>query len=529
MSNPAVRRLLLALSAGFLLYAGHPPLEWGLAGLLALAPLTALGVASREAVRPLRAALGWGVLAGLVFFLPMLEWVARFGLLPWALLALLQALFVGAYTVLVAAWRRPGLLVVGPTAWAGVEAVRGSWPLGGLPWGQLAYTQADGGFLLEAARTVGSLGVTLLAAAIGVCVYGVISALWGAWRDGGAAALGERGVAAARTPLVGLMVVLVGGVLFAVEPLEAAGDTIDIAAVQGNDLPETAGVGHGRVVEIARRVTSLSSELAEQGPLPDVVVWPENSLDADPREREDLAALVGPALRALDGTPVLAGMLTDGPTPGTFRNTVSQLGPGLRVGEQYVKQAIVPFGEYVPGRRFLDWIPALDQIPRDAVRGDGVELFQIAGADVGVAICFENIFPGVMRDMARQGADVLVVSTNNASYGFSPASRQHLAFSKVRAVETGRWVLHAGISGISAVIDPSGNASQQTQVFERAIVRAELPLVQGATPALSVAPVIERTAPLALLALAGVVVLDRVRGRRRAGEPERERVAEQVT
>lgn len=514
MNRPAARRLLLALAAGLLLFAGHPPLDWGWAGLFALAPLTALGVSCRASPRPLRGAFAWGLTAGLVFFVPLLEWVGRFGVVPWLLLTLLQASFVGLYTVLLAGWRRVGLLVVAPVLWAGVEALRGRWPLGGLPWGQLGYSQHDGGLLLEGARTVGVLGVTTLCATVGVCAYGVASALWAAWRDGGAPALGEQGVRASRTPLMALLLVLVAGVLLGGEPPAVSGESIDIAAVQGNDLPETAGVGHGRVVEIARRVTGLSTEIVDDGPMPDVVVWPENSLDRDVRQSEALRNLVQPALAALDGAPVLAGMLVDGPRPRTFLNTVSLLEPGPRVAERYVKQRVVPFGEYVPGRRFLNWVPALEQIPRDALPGDELHLFEIGGARIGVPICFENIFPEVSRDMVRAGADVLVVSTNNASYGFSSASPQHLAFSRLRAVETGRWILHAGISGISAVVDPEGRTSQETRQFERAIVRAELPLVRGRTSALVVAPVVETLALLALAGGGGVVVFDTIRRRR---------------
>ena len=513
-----MRRLILALAAGLLLFAGHPPLDWGAAGLLALAPLTALGVAARASVRPGRAGFGWGVLAGLVFHLALLEWVARFGVAPWILLSLLQALFTGAYVALVASWRRAGLLAVAPVAWAGLEALRGRWPLGGLPWGQLGYSQHDGGLLLEAARTVGVLGVTTLCAAVGVCAYGVASALWAAWRSGGAAAVGEHGVRAGRVPLASVLVLLVLGVLLGVDPPAPTGESVEIAAIQGNDLPDTAGVGHRRVEEIARRVTGLTRKLAASGDLPDVVVWPENSLDADVRTTPALRRLAQPALEALGGTPVLAGMLTDGPSPGTFLNTVALLEPGPRVVERYVKQRIVPFGEYVPGRRFLGWIPALEQIPRDAVPGREVHLFDLAGARIGVPICFENIFPEVTRNMVRAGADVLVVSTNNASYGFSSASRQHVAFSRVRAVETGRWILHAGINGISAVVDPDGQASRETELFEQAIVRAELPLLRGLTPAMRVAPWVEGAALAGLALLCVAALWDRFRRPRMAGE-----------
>lgn len=519
--RPAVWRPALALVAGLLLYAGHPPIDFAPAGLIALAPLVALAADCRRSPDVnARAAFGWGLVAGIAVFGPMLEWIGRFGFPAWLLLVLLQASFVGLFVMILAAWRRPGTLTVAVVLWAGLEAARARAPLGGFPWGQLGYSQHDGGLFLPAARIVGVLGVGVLCAAVGVALFGAWVAMQRAWRDGGMPAVGEQGVRDARNPLLALMAVLIAGVLLGVDPPAPTEQTIDIAAIQGNDLPATAAVGDRRVAEVAKRIAGLTRELTASGDLPDVVVWPENSLDDDVTTDRRLAAVIGPALRALDGTPLLAGMLTDGPRPGTFLNTIARLSAGPRVNrpqvdEIYVKRKVVPFGEYVPGRRFLEWIPALDQIPNDAVPGDGVHLFDVGDARIGAIICFENIFPGLTVDMVRAGANVMVVSTNNASYGYSAASRQHVAFSQLRAVESGRWVLHAGISGISAVVDPLGNTTQVTGVFERAIVRADVPLVEAMTPAMYVGPWLERVALFLGLLIALIVLVDALRDRRR--------------
>jgi apolipoprotein N-acyltransferase len=177
----------------------------------------------------------------------------------------------------------------------------------------------------------------------------------------------------------------------------------------------------------------------------------------------------------------------------------------------------VPFGEYVPLRPVLGALPPLRQIPRDVLGADSPGIVTVAGAPLGFVICFENIFPALVRDQVRAGAELLVVSTNNASYGYSAMSRQHLAFSQLRAVESGRWTLHAGISGTSGIIDPSGRVSQRTRLYDEAIVRGELPLGSQPTPYVVLGDVVGVGAmTLAVLAMLGGFV-----GRARKGRTTR--------
>ncbi len=184
------------------------------------------------------------------------------------------------------------------------------------------------------------------------------------------------------------------------------------------------------------------------------------------------------------------------------------------IGPSYTKRRPVPFGEYVPAREALDWFPPLAQIPQDILAGDGPQVLEVAGARVGGVICFENTFASLARDQVLAGADVLVVSTNNSSYGRSPMSAQHLAFSQLRAVETGRWVVHAGISGISGFIDPDGGVHQRTDLFEPVAIRMDVPLIEGLTPAMRVGDAVGLLAGL-LLALAVLIPVVDHRLRRR--------------
>jgi len=500
------RRAGLAVAGGLLLYLAHPPADVGWLGLLAVVPLLALGRDLRTAARPVVGGLGWGLLAGLVFFAVLLTWLIPFGVAAWLLLASIQAAFVGLFVAAVAAWgQRPFGAVAAVVAWVAVEAARTRWPLGGFPWGALGYSQHDTGPLLAVARSLGVLGVSAACAAVAACLEH---------------ALAHRSIL---RPLLALLAVVAAvGALAAVPPPAPSGDSVDIAAVQGNDLQRSVAAGatrldDQRIVNVAQAMLEATQPLADDPP--EVTVWPENSLDADVTDpaNAELRMIVSTALELLDGEALVAGGLLAGPRPGTIYNAVMELGQGIAVGDIYRKRHPVPFGEYVPLRPLLGTLPPLRQIPRDVLGADAPGLVTVAGAPIGFVICFENIFPALVRDQVRAGAELLVVSTNNASYGDSPMSRQHLAFSQLRAVESGRWTLHAGISGISGIIDPSGEVSQRTRLYDEAIVRAELPLVSQPTPYVVVGDVVGVGAMmLAVLAMVGGFV-----GRVRKGRTTR--------
>jgi len=143
--------------------------------------------------------------------------------------------------------------------------------------------------------------------------------------------------------------------------------------------------------------------------------------------------------------------------------------------DRYDKVHLVPFGEYVPWRSRLSWIGAISQIPVDRVAGASVDTVSQPGLPAyGTPICFENSFPAIPRAFVRGGATFLVVPVNNASYGLTAAAAQHLQMSQVRAVETGRWVVDAGVAGISAFIDPAGVIVGRTGLFETAILRGQV-------------------------------------------------------
>jgi apolipoprotein N-acyltransferase len=126
-------------------------------------------------------------------------------------------------------------------------------------------------------------------------------------------------------------------------------------------------------------------------------------------------------------------------------------------------------------------LPELRQVPYDFEAGDSRTRFDAAGHPFESVICFESAFGPLVRDAVRDGAEFIVVSTNNRSYQRSANSEQHIALGQMRAAETGRAVLQASVSGISAVIDPDGSVHHRTGLFDAAVVTASVPTSTGKT------------------------------------------------
>jgi len=492
-------RLPLALVSGGIAFCAFPPVDLGWVSLGALVPLFL-------ALRGARGRAGFlvGVAFGLGFMGPLVWWISLFGYLAWGVLVVAQALFFGVFGWF-AAWASRGAwgrLVGVPILFTAVEVLRTRWPLGGFAWGALGYTQHDAGPLLALAR-VGGVHVVTLAIVLINALAAHVFCSGRVWRRALAAAV-AAGVAI--------------GPLWM--PLGLAGAPVgelDVALVQGN-VPEGRFQGFadrvGRAgpedsVIIANHI-GLSDPLAAKPP--DLVVWPENSVDRDPFTHPEIGQTIEQTVRKV-GSPFIVGAILDAPN-GRFRNTTLLYSNAGLVTARYDKIHLVPFGEYVPWPRLRRYVKALEQIPADGVPGTTPVVFDIGKAKIGTVICFESTYPALARELVRDDAELLVVSTNNASFRRSPASAQHVAMSQLRAVEEGRTVMHAAISGITAVIDARGQILQQTGLFQAAVVRRSVPLARGRTEYARFGEAIE-TALLGLGAIAAGMTVARVIGRRR--------------
>ena len=407
--------------------------------------------------RPGRAAL-CGFAFGLAYFGALLYWILLFGELGWAALVIMSAGFTAAFGALApAVWRRehPVLGTLGLAGlWTVIEWIRGMIPLGGFGWGQLGVTQVD-----APALPLASIGGVWALSFLVMVVAGLLLLAWERWGSGRRAAA---------------LVLAAGALVLAVVPASIPipapdGRTLDVATIQVDVASVQDLVGADEDVAVAQLNIDRHLELADDPP--DLVVWGEGALDpgvtSDPLQMTAVSQAI-----ATVGAPTIAGAVTDDPD-GTERTVTLAFDGTGRIVDRYVKVKLVPFGEYVPFRRELGWISATDQVPVDRTPGTDVSLISIPGLPpIGTPICYENSFPSIDREMTNEGAAFLVVVINNASYDRTAASEQHLQMSRLRAVENGRWVVHAAVSGISAFIDERGDVVDSRGLFEPATMRA---------------------------------------------------------
>jgi apolipoprotein N-acyltransferase len=320
------------------------------------------------------------------------------------------------------------------------------------------------------ARSLAAWGGHLLVSLAAVTVSGLILDAVLAQRVGS-----RRDLSRAALALVGVALTVVGAHLFLPE-LRPTG-TLRFALVQGNDKNREL-----TREEILRRFLPTNHlRLAEgvRGPV-DLIVFPESSLDDDPRLDPSLDRALTDTARKHDAD-LLAGGNTGAPG-GRLFNTAFLYTPEGRAPQLYHKRHLVPFGEFVPWRRSLSFITALRAIPRDFAPGRSPTVFPVGQHGIGTLICFDSAFGGLARDDVRAGADGLVVMTNNRSYRRSANSAQHLAIGQFRAAETGRPLLQAAISGISAVIDGTGRVRASTRLFAATVLTGEVRTMSGRTP-----------------------------------------------
>ncbi|CAB4935373.1 MAG: apolipoprotein N-acyltransferase [Actinobacteria bacterium] len=481
-----VLRTVLAAAGGAALFFAFP--GWDLSFLAVLGP-AALSLATRG-VR-FRAGLWLGLVHGLAFFVPLLSWTGIYvGSFPWLALSVTEALYVallgGALAVTA---RLRGWPLYAAALWVGDEALRGRWPLGGFPWGRLGFSQAEGPFTAFAAY--GGVALVSFAVALtGTLLAAAGLALARAWRDSSAAERRTRSLRAAALAVVGTLAVPVLGTAAALPlaggSLTEGGPTRTVAVVQGN-VPR-AGLDFN-----AQRRAVLDNHVSETQALaaqvaagevaqPDLVIWPENSSDIDPYLNDDAAAAIDRAAQAI-GAPILVGAVVSG--PGRFiSNTAIVWDPETGPGETYVKRHPVPLAEYVPARSFFRFFSdKVDLVRADFRAGTEIGTLDMAGTTVGDVICFEVAYDGLVRDVVDGGATMIVVQTNNATFGFSDESPQQLAMGRLRAVEFGRSVVMASTSGISAVIAPDGSLVRSSDLFTPATFVEDIAQRDGTTVA----------------------------------------------
>jgi apolipoprotein N-acyltransferase len=507
VSRPSAPLLItgpVAVVSGVTLSLAYEPLAF-----VWLAPpsVAMLVLAARDSSVPRGALLGW--LNGAAYWFSLIWWMRAVG--PDAYLAL--AAFMSLYGVLLGAGlaalsRLRWWPVWSAVLWLAVEVVRGAWPLGGFPWGRLAFATVDTP-VAPALAWVGSNGVSLLMALMGTML--ALAAV--------PFVPSRRAIpAASRRHL--WHVVAVGGVvgiaclpaLISIDQTDQVGE-VTVAAVQGNVPGEGDDVpSHHR--EITASHASATAELADavvrgERPQPDFVVWPENSTAVDPFLDPEVHGEILTAVDAIH-VPVLVGGMVDAPDPAAVLNQGIVWDPETGPGDRYTKHHPVPFGEYIPYRKHLDLtrnFGKLRMVPFDMMSGTRTTPLRIDGALVADAICFDVAYDDELGDQLRGGAQLIVVQTSNALFIHTHQIEQQWAISRLRAIETGRYVVVAAINGISGVIAPDGTVVDMAPPRTRTTLVDRIPLIDGVTLGTLLGPWLGRLALLASLVSVGWGVL----------------------
>jgi apolipoprotein N-acyltransferase len=400
-----------------------------------------------------------GFAFGIGFFSLLLYWISIIGFLGFVVLVLLQATFIGLFGALWGRWSgrcSVVLRILIPAAlWVAiVEYARSLLPVRGFTWGELAQSQHDVLWLLKAASIGGGWAVAFLLLVVSAClVEGVRAAQARGWRPA---------VACAAVALVALA----GPAL--IPAATADGDPIKVAIVQGN-IPREMAPSAAKDRIIINSHVHFTEELPADV---DLVVWPESSVGIDPTLDPEVMESIAGAARAA-GAPMIVGATLER-TDGKYQVMALLISEDGAIIDQYQKTHLVPFGEYVPARRFLDWIPALDQVARDAVAGDEPTVFSVAGGRIAPVVSFEGDFGSLVRGRVAAGGRIVVIATNTSTWEDSWASAQHLAMGEVRAAENGVYIIHAALTGISGFVDPDGDVISSTGLWQPTVLMEEI-------------------------------------------------------
>ncbi len=463
-------RCLLALAGGLLLAAAFEPIghSW------VMPPAIAALVLSVRGTRPSRAWLP-SLVFGVAFIFSVMVWMRAVGTDAWiAMCAMESAFFAPLGVGLAWSLRARAWPVLAALWWVGIETWRSGFPFSGMPFGRLVYATADTPWA-DAVPWIGMAGTSFLVALTGTTLAWLLLELRAPTRTTYAVA-------------AGLAVVTVAPVLVSF-PVEESG-TATVAAVQG-DVPGTGlnvPAVHREVTANHVRLTRGLADAVAAGeqPEPDFVVWPENSTAVDPFLDTEVHAGIVAASDAI-AVPILVGGTNSDPLDETrVLNQGIVFQPGLGSGDRYTKLHPVPYGEYIPFRG-SSLMPStygrLTEVPRDMVRGTSLEPLRVGDLRVADAICFDVAYDDGIAGQVARGAQLVTVQTSNAMFSRTGQLAQQFEISRLRALETGRWVVVAAINGISGVVRPDGSVAASVPARGQEVLVETVGLSSTTTPA----------------------------------------------
>jgi apolipoprotein N-acyltransferase len=459
------------LAAGGALALAFPRMHWDGVAWIALAPVLVIALLSGP-----RGAFFWGWLGGFAFFLGLLQWLnftfLTFSAIPFPLTwlpTMALAAYCGLWIALVMAlvgWvgtRSAGAaLALAPFAWVAAEWGRGHL-FGGFPWGLLGYTQYAQLPAIQIAELGGVYAVSFVVLAVNAAVAGAVVLPWRRALTG--FALGGA--------LLGLT--LGFGVWRLREPAPPA--VARVAVMQPSIEqplkwdPQHAATTLGIYLALSRRAEADS---------PALLVWPETATPTPLGRDPELAEILRQLAESLRTTLVVGSIDVEGTNPVLLRNSAYLL-TERGIEGRYDKMKLVPFGEYVPLSGVIGFVRGWAEFISELEPGTRSVVFPGPPAPFGVVICYEGIFPELVRDFVRNGARLIVNITNDAWFGRTSGPLQHLAMYAFRAVEHRTAVVRSANTGVSAFVAPTGQIVRRLGLFERDVMTSPVPLREGTT------------------------------------------------
>ncbi len=476
-------------------------------------PLLAFGVGALSlAVYDARAqsAAALGYLYGLVFLTVSIGWVSVIALPVAVILVAFEALwFLALASVLRIVTRVPWWPVPAAGAWLLVEAGYSRFPFGGFGWVRLAFTAADA----PVNGLFPIIGTAAVSYVVALCCQLV------AWVA--LTALVDRARLVRHTAAAVTVILLVTGAGLAgrlYEPTPDPVPAVTVGMVQGNvDGVGVEFLGRQRSVtnnHLSETVALMARARAGEVPMPDFVLWPENSTDIDPTRDDETRAVVQTAARTA-GVPIMVGAVMEGPGPYERQTTALWWDADRGVTDTYSKRNLVPFGEWIPFRRqLLPVIPMLQMVGAQGVPGTGpgvltADIPRHGTTRVGVMICFELAYDDTFREVLQGdvstggGAQLFTVQSNNATYAGTGQIDQQYAITRIRAMESRREILVATTNALSGYIRADGTVVFETHQRTSASTAVEMPIRTALTPAVRYGAMVEG----ALLVLAAVSIV----------------------
>ena len=433
-----------------------------------------------------------GFISGLCHFLSLLYWLVpvmrTYGYLPAYLSVLILFLFA-AFLALFLASLTAALSVVGkqpvrclitlPVLWVALEYIR-SFIFSGFPWELLGYTQFRRLQLIQISDILGVYGLSALIAFVNGAVF--ITLLYFAkrrWQDADITKRLAAGAVIASVLGIALNLSYGHWRMKTVNHLMAISPKTRIAVIQGN-IDQAVKWDPAFQVETVKKYNRLSSSITKQRP--DLIVWPESATpfyflyDVKPTEMV-FEGIQQSAADYLIGSP----SFVQSDQVVRYFNSAYLISPQTKNMSRYDKSHLVPFGEYVP---FKKWLPFLGKIVAqvgDFKAGTKGKTLPWKTEQIGVQICYEIIFPGLSRAMAKNNASLLINITNDAWFGKTSGPYQHFSMTVFRAVENRRSLVRSANTGISGYIDPAGRVLASTPLLQDAALVRSIPLLKTKT------------------------------------------------